>query len=130
MYWRLISSEQEKHVKYNHLLANAAAIQNAIDLTRAVPGLHADGYVIQRDDLVQLSPYQARADSSDLAIARCRVAHSSRWHACRALCGARRRAKSTNMRLPAAYSRRMTTSCRACQRRQCTQDCVERNPSG
>jgi len=28
--------EQEKHLKYNHLVANAAAIQNVIDLTRAV----------------------------------------------------------------------------------------------
>jgi Tn3 transposase DDE domain len=27
--------EQEKHLKYNHLVANAAAIQNVIDLTRA-----------------------------------------------------------------------------------------------
>src|SRR3982074_1599065 len=31
--------EQEKHLKYNHLVANAAAIQNVIDLTRAVRDL-------------------------------------------------------------------------------------------
>ena len=43
--------EQEKHLKYNHLVANAAAIQNVIDLTRAVRALQADGYIIQRDDL-------------------------------------------------------------------------------
>jgi hypothetical protein len=43
--------EQEKHLKYNHLVANAAAIQNVIDLTRAVRTLQADGYIIQRDDL-------------------------------------------------------------------------------
>ncbi|MBV9601724.1 MAG: Tn3 family transposase, partial [Chloroflexi bacterium] len=52
--------EQEKHLKYNHLVANAAAIQNVIDLTRAVRLLQADGYIIQRDDLAQLSPYQTR----------------------------------------------------------------------
>jgi hypothetical protein len=28
--------EQEKHLKYGHLVANAAAIQNVINLTRAV----------------------------------------------------------------------------------------------
>jgi len=48
--------EQEKHLKYNHLIANAAAIQNVIDLTRAVRALQTDGYVIRRDDLAQLSP--------------------------------------------------------------------------
>jgi hypothetical protein len=52
--------EQEKHLKYNHLVANAAAIQNVIDLTRALRALHADGYIIPRDDLAQLSPYQTR----------------------------------------------------------------------
>jgi TnpA family transposase len=52
--------EQEKRLKYNHLVANAAAIQNVIDLTRAVRTLQTDGYVIQRDDLAQLSPYQTR----------------------------------------------------------------------
>jgi TnpA family transposase len=50
--------EQEKHLKYNHLVANAAAIQNVIDLTRAVRELQADGYMVRRDDLAQLSPYQ------------------------------------------------------------------------
>ena len=52
--------EQEKHLKYNHLIANAAAIQNVIDLTRAVRALQADGHIILRDDLAQLSPYQTR----------------------------------------------------------------------
>jgi TnpA family transposase len=35
--------EQEKRLKYNHLVANAAAIQTVIDLTRAVRALQADG---------------------------------------------------------------------------------------
>ena len=50
--------EQEKHLKYNHVIANAATIQNVIDLTRGVRTLQADGYIIQRDNLAQLSPYQ------------------------------------------------------------------------
>lgn len=52
--------EQEKHLKYNHLVANVAAIQNVIDLTRAVRQLQADGYVVRREELAQLSPYQTR----------------------------------------------------------------------
>ncbi len=52
--------EQEKHLKYNHLVENAAAIQNVIDLTPAVRALQADAYIIHRDDLAQLSPYQTR----------------------------------------------------------------------
>ena len=40
--------------------ANAAAIQTVIDLTRVVRALQADGYIIHRDDLAQLSPYQTR----------------------------------------------------------------------
>jgi hypothetical protein len=44
------------NLKYNHLVANAAAIQNVIDLTRAVRDLHADGYFVRREDLAQLIP--------------------------------------------------------------------------
>jgi hypothetical protein len=54
------SRGEEKHLKYNHLIANAAAIQNVIDPTCAVRALQTDGYVIRRDDLAQLSPYQTR----------------------------------------------------------------------
>jgi hypothetical protein len=52
--------EQEKHLKYNHLVANAATIQNVIDLTRAVRDLQPDGYFVRREDLAQLSLYQTR----------------------------------------------------------------------
>jgi hypothetical protein len=37
-------------------VANAAAIQNVIDFTRAVRDLQADGYFVRREDLAQLSP--------------------------------------------------------------------------
>jgi len=52
--------EQEKRLKYNHLLTNAVAVQNVIDLTRAVPQLIAEGYPVKREDLAALSPYQTR----------------------------------------------------------------------
>jgi len=52
--------EQEKRLKYNQLVANAAVIQNVIDLTRAVRELISNGYPVKREDLAQLSPYQTR----------------------------------------------------------------------
>jgi hypothetical protein len=52
--------EQEKHLKHNHLVANAAAVQNLIDLRRTIRELQADGYIVRREDLAQLSPYQTR----------------------------------------------------------------------
>lgn len=52
--------EQEKRLKYNHLLANAVAIQNVIDLTRAVRDLLQQGEPVTREDLATLSPYQTR----------------------------------------------------------------------
>jgi len=50
--------EQEKRLKYNHLVANAVAIQNVIDLTRAVRALLQESYPVQREELAALSPYQ------------------------------------------------------------------------
>jgi len=47
-------------LKYNHLLTNAVAIKNVIDLTRAVRSLLADGYPVKHEDLATLSPYQTR----------------------------------------------------------------------
>jgi hypothetical protein len=52
--------EQEKRIKYNDLVANAVAIQNVIDLTRAVRQLIREGYPVKREDLAVLSPYQTR----------------------------------------------------------------------
>ena len=50
--------EQEKRLKYHHLVANAVAIQNVIDLTRAVRTLLQEGYPVRREELAALSPYQ------------------------------------------------------------------------
>ena len=52
--------EQERRLKYNHLLTNAVAIQNVIGLTRAVRQLVAEGYPVKREDLAAFSPYQTR----------------------------------------------------------------------
>jgi hypothetical protein len=61
--------EQEKHLKYNHLIANAAVIQNVIDLTRAVRALQADGHVILRE-LRRSGVAQPVSDSATPAIRR------------------------------------------------------------
>jgi TnpA family transposase len=50
--------EQEKRLKYNHLVANAVAIQNVVDLTRAVRSLLQERYPVHRENLAALSPYQ------------------------------------------------------------------------
>ena len=52
--------EQEKRLKYHHVLTNAVAIQNVIDLTHGVRALIAEGYPVTREDLATLSPYQTR----------------------------------------------------------------------
>jgi TnpA family transposase len=58
--WEVHPDEQEKRLKYNHVLTNAVAIQNVIDLTRGVRELIAGGYSVTRDDLAALSPHQTR----------------------------------------------------------------------
>jgi hypothetical protein len=57
-YLRSTPDEQEKRLKYNDLLTNAVAIQNVIDLTRAVRSLLANGYPVKHEDLATLCPYQ------------------------------------------------------------------------
>jgi len=52
--------EQEKRLKYNHLLTNAVAIQKVIDVTRAVRALLAEGYPAKHEGLATLSPDQTR----------------------------------------------------------------------
>jgi hypothetical protein len=52
--------EQEKRIKYNDLVANAVILHNAVDMTRIIRGLHAEGQKITRETLSQLSPYLTR----------------------------------------------------------------------
>lgn len=49
--------EQTKKLKYNHLLASSVILQNAVDVTALLRTLSAEGYLIRREDLAQLSPY-------------------------------------------------------------------------
>jgi hypothetical protein len=58
--------EQEKHLKYNHLVANAAAIQNVIDLTRAVRDLQAEPEPFDTD-LVVPFPLEDAPESATTA---------------------------------------------------------------
>ncbi len=50
-------ADQEKAVVYNELVANAVALQNVVDQTRALHALKADGIAVNHADLAFLSPY-------------------------------------------------------------------------
>jgi TnpA family transposase len=52
--------EQEKRIKYNDLVANAAVFQTAVDMTTALGELASEGYAIKREDIARLSPYVTR----------------------------------------------------------------------
>jgi TnpA family transposase len=49
--------EQEKMIKYNHLLANIVIFQNVVDMTGILRSLNQEGYPLTRDDIAALSPY-------------------------------------------------------------------------
>ena len=63
--------EQEKHPKYNHLVANAAAVRNVIDLTRAIRELQTDGYIVGARTRPSSAPTRP-GSSSALAMTPCR----------------------------------------------------------
>lgn len=50
--------EQQKHLRYNDLVATAVILQNAVDMTRIVADLRREGWKISETDLAFLSPYQ------------------------------------------------------------------------
>ena len=50
--------EQQKHLRYNDLVATAVILQNAVDMTRIIGELEREGRKIPREDLSFLSPYQ------------------------------------------------------------------------
>jgi TnpA family transposase len=52
--------EQEKRIKYNDLVANAAVFQTTVDLTTALGELASEGYTIKPEDIARLSPYVTR----------------------------------------------------------------------
>lgn len=53
--------ELEKHIKYNDLVANAAALQNVVDMTLALRDLAKEGHDVRREDVAALSPYLTRS---------------------------------------------------------------------
>lgn len=53
--------EQEKRIKYNDLVANAAILQNVIDIGRALKELDGEGRPASQEDLAYLSPYLTRS---------------------------------------------------------------------
>jgi TnpA family transposase len=53
--------ELEKHIKYNDLVANAAALQNVVDITFALRDLADEDHDVRREDVAALSPYMTRS---------------------------------------------------------------------
>ena len=49
--------EQEKRIKYLHLVANAVILQNAVDMSSVIQVLVAEGYSVSREMISTLSPY-------------------------------------------------------------------------
>lgn len=49
--------EQDKWLKYNHLLANCVIFHNVNEITRILHEVAQDGHLIEEDDLAFLSPY-------------------------------------------------------------------------
>jgi TnpA family transposase len=50
--------EQQKHLRYNDLVATAVILQNTVDITRIAADLQREGWTISAADLSFLSPYQ------------------------------------------------------------------------
>ncbi|GAA3511458.1 TnpA family transposase [Streptosporangium album] len=49
--------EQEKTLKFNSLLTNAVIFHNTLDIAEVVRQLQAEGWIIEPEDLAQVSPY-------------------------------------------------------------------------
>jgi len=52
--------EQEKRIKYMDVMANAAILQNAVDITYILRDLAREGYIITTEMISHLSPYLTR----------------------------------------------------------------------
>jgi TnpA family transposase len=52
--------EQEKRVKYLHLVANAVILQNTVDISNAIQSLAAQGHSVNGEMIRPLSPYMTR----------------------------------------------------------------------
>jgi TnpA family transposase len=52
--------EQQKHLRYNDLIAAAVILQNTVDITRILKQLELEGWKINKEDLPFLNPYVTR----------------------------------------------------------------------
>ena len=52
--------ESEKRMKYNSLLANAVVLNNTLEMSAVLKELVQEGYVLTKDELAALSPYQTQ----------------------------------------------------------------------
>jgi len=52
--------EMEKRIKYNDLVANAAALHTVVDVTHVLRDLIGEGYPVTAGDVAELSPYITR----------------------------------------------------------------------
>ena len=50
----------EKRIRYNHLVATAAALHIVVDITHVLRDLVAEGYPVNAEDEASLSPYITR----------------------------------------------------------------------
>jgi len=55
-----MTEEQEKPIKYNDLLANCVILNNTVELSDKLNALAQEGYVLTKDELAALSPYQTQ----------------------------------------------------------------------
>lgn len=53
-----VRHEQQKVIKYNHLVANIIILYNVISMTKAVGDLVTEGYSIDNETLAGLSPFK------------------------------------------------------------------------
>jgi Tn3 transposase DDE domain len=49
--------EQQKFIKYNHLVSNLLVFHNLVSMTRAMGKMEADGYPVSDELVASLSPY-------------------------------------------------------------------------
>ncbi len=52
--------DQEKRIKYNDLIANCVILNNTVELSDKLNALAQEGYVLTKDELAALSPYQTQ----------------------------------------------------------------------
>lgn len=52
--------EQEKRIKYTDLVANCVILNNTVEMSNVLNTLAREGYVLTKDELAALGPYQTQ----------------------------------------------------------------------